>query len=81
MKNCDGCGQQTMSEFAWLIETANGTYWDGKYTDSRSFSPKIDDAIRFTREQDAQSVIGWIFQSYSFAIRATQHGWINGEPR
>lgn len=78
MKNCDGCGQQTMNEFAWLIE-ADGSYWDGKYADARGFSRKIEDAVRFTRQQDADTVKSWLLNDHAFALRTTQHGWTNAE--
>lgn len=78
MKNCEGCGQQTFNEFAWLIE-ADGSYWDGKYADSRGFTRKVDDALRFARRQDAEIVKHWLMQAHSFALRTTQHGWANGE--
>lgn len=41
MKNCDGCGQQAMNEYAWLIE-GDGNYWDGKYADSRGFTRDVN---------------------------------------
>ena len=80
MKNCDGCGQQTTTEYAWLIE-GDGCYWDGHHADSRGFTRKLDDAVRFTRSQDADAVKHWLLQSCAFALRTTCHGWINGEPR
>lgn len=78
MKQCDGCGQQTPNEFAWLIE-ADGSYFDGRYADSRGFTRDINSAIRFTRREDAETVKHWLLQVHSFALRTAQHGWINGE--
>jgi hypothetical protein len=79
MKNCDGCGQQTMNEFAWLIE-ADGSYWDGHYPDKRGFVPDVNKAVRFSRFEDAEAVKWWILQSWAFALRTTQHGWSNAAP-
>jgi hypothetical protein len=78
MKDCEGCGQQTLNEFAWLIE-GDGNYWDGKYVDSRGFTRDVNAALRFARREDAETVKHWLLQAHSFALRTTQHGWINGE--
>jgi hypothetical protein len=78
MKDCEGCGQQTLNEFAWLIE-GDANYWDGKYADSRGFTRDINNALRFARQQDAEAVKHWLLQAHSFALRTAQHGWINGE--
>lgn len=78
MKNCEGCGQQTANEFAWLIE-ADGSYWNGHYADSRSFTRDVNEAIRFSRREDADIVKHWLLQIHSFALRTTQHGWVNAE--
>lgn len=80
MKDCDGCGRQTEREFAWLIE-ADGSYWNGHHADSRGFTRKVGDAIRFVRQEDADIVKHWLLQIHSFALRTTQHAWINGSPR
>lgn len=78
MKSCDGCGQQTHTEYAWLIE-GDGCYWDGKYADSRGFTRDATSAVRFTRKQDADIIKHWLLQASAFALRTTQHGWSNGE--
>jgi hypothetical protein len=80
MKVCDGCGQDTLQELAWLIE-ADGSYWDGHYADSRGFTRDVNSAVRFTRFQDAEAVKHWLLQASAFALRTTQHGWSNGEHR
>ncbi len=81
MKNCETCGgpNLTQQECYWLIE-ADGTYYDGHFTDSRGFTRKIDDAVRFARYQDAETVKHWLLQEHSFALRTTQHCWVDGEP-
>jgi hypothetical protein len=79
MKQCEGCGQQTLTELAWLIE-GDSCYWDGRYTDSRGFTRDVNDAVRFVRHQDADVVKHWLMQGCAFALRTTQHGWSNGEP-
>lgn len=79
MKQCPTClASDIATEFAYLIETANGTYWDGSYSSPRGFTNKHDDAIRFTRQSDAYKVIHWLMPEFAFALRVTQHGWSNG---
>jgi len=80
MKDCEGCGQQTLNEYAWVIE-GDGNYWDGKYADSRGFTRKIGDALRFARFEDAETVKHWLLQAHSFALRTVKHAWINGEAK
>jgi hypothetical protein len=63
---------------AWVIETANQSYWDGHYANSQGFSDKIDDAVLFSRRQDAEIVINWLLREYAFALRSAQHMWVNG---
>lgn len=79
--DCYGCGAGDAHEQrAWLIE-ADGSYWDGHYTDSRGFTRKIDDAIRFARFEDAETVKHWLLQFAAFALRTTLHAWVNGSHR
>ena len=77
---CDGCGQSTTTEYAWVIE-GDQNYWDGKYTDSRGFSRDISDCVRFARREDAERVKHWLLQFAAFALRTTQHAWVNGVAR
>jgi hypothetical protein len=63
-------------EIGWLIE-GDGNYWDGKYADNRGFTRKVEDACRFARFEDAETVKHWLLQQYSFALRTTQHMWSN----
>lgn len=76
---CPCCQGNCAQQGAWVIETANQTYWDGHYTDSKAFSPKVEDAVLFSRREDADVVINWLLQSYAFAVRATYHLWVNGK--
>lgn len=78
MKMCDGCGQQTGTELAWLIE-ADGSYWDGHFADRRGFVADVNKAVRFVRHEDAEAVKWWILQNWAFALRTTQHAWSNAE--
>jgi len=64
-------------EKAWLIETANQTYWMGRHTDNRGFTPKIDDAIRFSRREDAEVIIHWLMESHCCALRSAEHIWVS----
>lgn len=78
MHTCDGCKTQTPNEFAWLIE-ADGSYWNGKYPDKRGFTTNVDEAVRFCRRQDADAVKWWILENWAFALKTTEHGWINSD--
>ena len=70
------CGNMTDREIGWLIE-GDGNYWDGKYVTSQGFTRKVDEACRFARFEDAEIVKHWLLQQHSFALRTTQHVWVN----
>jgi hypothetical protein len=79
MKTCETCGTNCVgAEYYWLIE-ADGSYWDGHFADSRGFTRDVYHALRFPRREDAETVKHWLLQAHSFALRTTQHGWVNGE--
>jgi hypothetical protein len=80
MKKCESCGGENLPqrEMAWLIE-ADGSYWDGHFADSRGFQRDVNAAVRFSRFQDAEAVKHWLLQAHSFALRTTQHAWINAK--
>lgn len=75
---CPCCQGNCATQSAWVIETANQTYWDGHFNDARGFTSKIADAVLFSRKQDAETVVSWMLREYLFAIRVAQHVWING---
>jgi hypothetical protein len=75
MQNCMACNASNPhQQLAWLIE-GDGNYWDGRFADSRGFTRKVDDAVRFVRQQDADAVKHWLLQANAFALRTTQHAW------
>ncbi len=78
MKDCDGCGRQTDREYAWLIK-ADGSYWTGTYPDKLGFETDVNKAVRFARREDAEKVKWWVLENWAFALRTTQHGWMNAE--
>lgn len=82
MDKCPTCGQTFQGRsgrlIAWVIE-ADGAYWDGKYPDSRGFDKDANRAIRFLDRDAAEVVKHWILQTWAFALRTTQHIWIDGE--
>jgi len=47
-------------------------FWDGMYTDERSFMPKSETAIRFARECDAAHVLSWLLGGQG---RVALHVW------
>ena len=67
------CGNLTDREIAWLIE-GDSRYWDGKHADGRGFTGDVNAALRF---EDAETVKHWLLQQHAFALRTTQHVWIN----
>lgn len=63
----------------WVIETARGTYWDGrKAGDGAFFTAKIDDAARFYDFGTAEIVRCWLLEKESGApkLRSTEHGYL-----
>ncbi len=77
---CENCGQETTQESAWLIE-ADGSYWDGHAADKRGFVSDVNKAVRFARKEDAEAVKWWVLENWAFALRTTQHVWVNAEHR
>jgi len=81
MKQCDTCKRNdVMEQFAWLIE-GDECYWDGRFPDSRGFTRKPNEAIRFLRREDAEIVKHHLLQFAAFALRTTEHCWVNSEHR
>lgn len=65
-----------MSHFAWLIE-GDRCYWNGHYADGRGFTRNVNEAIRFSREEDADTVKNWLMEPCAFALRTTGHYWLD----
>lgn len=68
----------------WIIETAVGTYWNGRYVSSDGFVHDINDAVRFARFEDGERIIHWLMRKsgdFSFALRTAEHVWIGNEPQ
>lgn len=71
---------------AWVIETAQGEYWNGRAVghDARSaFVKDIDEALRFARKEDAEIVRCWLFgmpgQGLGWALRSMEHIWLGDD--
>lgn len=67
-------------QLGWLIEDAQGQYWDGRRADS--FTRKHDEAVRFSRFEDAERVRCWLVKSGQH-FRSVQHAWVqppSGDP-
>jgi hypothetical protein len=70
----DAMRKASSVDYAWVIEAGDiGTprYWDGRGTDT--FTYKNEDAIRFSRREDAFRAKEWILKNH--ALRITEHGW------
>jgi rubredoxin len=61
----------------WLIETGASptTYWDGRNADT-GFTDKADEACRFSRFEDAETVRCWLIPNGHRFCRSVQHMWI-----
>ena len=64
-------------ETGWVIE-GDACYWNGASLDSKAFVRKPEDAVRFARKQDAIVVKERLFEPHAFALRVSQHTWIDG---
>ena len=63
--------------FGWLIE-ADNTYWDGtSVEDPGAFVSDANKAVRFLRFEDAEKVKHWLLAEWAFALRTTQHGFLD----
>lgn len=70
---------ETADESGWLIETAQNTYWDGRQTgDDAVFLPNANEAVRFSRQQDAEVVRCWLLEKTgrSQRLRTAEHMFI-----
>jgi hypothetical protein len=65
----------------WLIETGASptTYWDGRNVDT-GFTDKADEACRFSRFEDAETVRCWLIPNGYRFCRSVQHAWITEPP-
>lgn len=63
-------------ELGWLIEDGASPprYWNGHYVDERGFTGQQDEAVRFARFQDAETVRCWLVERGSYC-KSVQHGW------
>lgn len=67
-------------ESGWLIEQwihGQLMYWSGRSTDDVAFTPKVEDAIRFSRHQDASKIISWLLNGRG---RAAEHAFVGPYP-
>lgn len=67
--------KERTNDSGWVIE-ADRTYWNGKHLDSRGFGD-ADDAVRFSRFEDAERVKHWLMPKMAFALKTTEHIWVN----
>ncbi len=62
-----------MNNNAWLIE-GGGVYWCGK--SPNDFRLKHKEAVRFSRQEDADCVLHWILpEEYRRTCRVAEHCW------
>lgn len=64
-------------QVAWVIE-ADGAYWDGRHASAAGFDADPNNAVRFVRREDAERVKYWLLKDYAFALRTTEHVWMDG---
>lgn len=65
------------TQFAWLIESGSGTYWDGSFCNDTGFTKDANSAVRFSRGQDADKVIHWLLKDISIGLKAVEHGFMS----
>ena len=73
-------GENDFNEFAWVIETRSfrePQYWVGKDI----WSVQSLDAMRFSRQQDAERAMNWMVPQSHFSMRVIEHGWIKLDAR
>lgn len=72
----DDGGPSDTAGCAWLIETARGTYWDGRKVGPDAwFTSDPLEACRFVREEDAEKVRCWLLEPKTGGqfLRSVQH--------
>ena len=67
-----------MTEIAWLIETGDYKYWNGRHANQDGFTHDPSDAVRFARFEDGERVIYWLMKEYSVFLATRQHVFIDG---
>lgn len=65
-------------EAAWMIETGDHKYWNGKHANQIGFTHDLNDAVRFARFEDSERVIHHLMQTYSVFLASREHVWIDG---
>ncbi len=73
-----------MTETGWLIEFYIGgraVWWSAVWVDGRAWTTDANNAVRFTRKEDAARVIQWIATDPCFwGAVATEHMWCPSPP-
>lgn len=67
-----------MTQTAWLIETGDHKYWNGKHANQDGFTHDPNDAVRFARFEDGERVIYHLMETYSVFLVTREHAWIDG---
>ena len=63
-------------EVAWLVENGRLEWWTGKKAGSDAeFTNKIDDAMRFSRAEDAERARCYLLEPIARHLRSTEHMW------
>jgi hypothetical protein len=63
-----------MRESCWLIEGA-AVYWCGRSPDD--FGKDVAEAVRFSRQEDAERVLHWIVPEQMRRLcRTVEHSWL-----
>ncbi len=64
------------TELAWVIETGGNPllYWNGHHVET-GWTEKHQDALRFARFVDAETIRCWLVMKGATMARSVQHGW------
>jgi hypothetical protein len=71
--------EQMAEELAWLIETGDHKYWNGRHANADGFTSDPNDAVRFARFEDSERVIYWLMEKFKVFLVSRQHKWVGGK--
>lgn len=65
-------------ETAWVIETGDHKYWNGKAANQDGFTHDPNDAVRFARFEDGERIIYWLMEEFKVFLVTREHVWLDG---
>lgn len=68
--------KEPRDETAWVLESAGPKYWDGRGLRPENFTKKHEDAIRFSRKEDAETIRCWLLDPLHRLLASREHMWL-----